>query len=141
MEEMTLPRKALSQTEQNMLAYFETHDVKYVAEDGVFINMGTGETYKGRAEIGGMLHYIYHVAFDAKVQPIDYVITEDKAMVQGFFKGKHIGEFFGVPATNKNVEVPLCVTYELKDGLIQKARIYMLAGVLVKQLTEDVVAS
>jgi len=135
MEEMTLPKQARSQTEQNMLAYFETHDVKYIAEDGVFISMNTGETYKGRAEIGAMLHYFYHVAFDAKVQPIDHLITEDKAMVQGFFKGKHIGEFAGIPATNKDVEVPLCVTYELKDGLVQKARIYMPGDVMMKQLT------
>lgn len=132
--ESTLQTNALTTAQQNLLAYFETHDLKYVAEDAVFINMGTGETYKGRAEIGALLHYIYHIAFDAKVQPIDFVITEDKAMVQGFFKGKHIGEFAGIPPTNKDVEVPLCVTYELKDGLIQKARIYMLGDVLMKQL-------
>jgi|GEM_PF-360752 len=134
MEEMTLPKQGLSAAQQNMLAYFETHDPRYVAEDAVFINMGTGETYKGRAEIGAMLHYIYQVAFDAKVQPVDHVITEDKAMVQGFFKGKHIGEFAGIPATNNYVEVPMCVTYELKSGLIQKARIYFLTDVLLKQL-------
>ena len=49
MEEVTLQKEALSQTRQNLKNYFETHDVnKYVAEDAVFRNLGTGETYTGR---------------------------------------------------------------------------------------------
>jgi hypothetical protein len=134
MEEMTLPKEATATTKSNLLAYFETHDVNYVAEDGVFKNLSTGETYKGRAEIGAMLHYMYHVAFDAKAEFTSYIIMENKAQVEGFFKGKHIGEINGIKPTNKEVNVPLCVTYDLKDGLIKEARIYMLVDVLLQQL-------
>ena len=140
MKEMTLQRQALTTTQQNMLDYFETHDAKYVAEDAIYYNMATGEVYNGRTEIGAMLHYTYHVAFDARVNTIDYLITEEKAMVQGYFKGKHIGEFAGIPATQKEVEVPLCVTYSLKDGLIYEARIYMQANVLLQQLGVNILA-
>lgn len=117
-----------------MLAYFQTHDVKYVAEDAVFKSLSTGEEYRGRAEIGAMLHYVYHVAFDARVETKSYIITEEKAQVEGLFTGRHIGDFAGIPATNKEVSVPLCVTYDLRNGLIQEARIYMLADVLMQQL-------
>lgn len=119
---------------KNMEAYFDTHDVKYVTEDAVFINMGTGEETRGREAIGQMLHYIYHVAFDAKAEFDGSIITEERAMVEGFFRGKHIGEFAGIPATHKEVKVPLCVTYKLKDGLIKEARIYMLGDVMMRQL-------
>ncbi len=129
-----LEQTALQTTEQNMLAYFETHDIRYVAEDAVFRNLSTGEVYTGRAEIGGMLHYIYHVAFDAKAEKFNYLVTEDKAFVEGYFKGRHIGEIAGIQPTEKEVDVPLCVTYDLKNGLIQEARIYMLTEVLMKQL-------
>jgi len=57
MEETMLQSEALTLAQTNMLDYFQTHDVKYIAEDGVFRNMSTGEMYKGRAEIGAMIHY------------------------------------------------------------------------------------
>lgn len=136
MQETMLENETLSATQQNMQAYFATHDVKYIAQDATFKNMGTGEVYKGREEIAGMLHYIYHVAFDARAEMFSSVITEDKAVVEGNFKGRHIGEFAGIPATNKEVNVPLCVTYDLKNGLVQEARIYMLGDILISQLTQ-----
>lgn len=123
-----------SQTKANMDAYFKTHDVKYVAEDAVFINMATGERHQGRDAIAGMLHYIYHVAFDAKATINNRIITEDKAMLEGFFIGRHIGSFAGIEATQREVNVPLCVAYSLEDGLIQEARIYMQVNVLIEQL-------
>ena len=134
MEEMLLKTEALQQAEKNMLDYFNTHDVKYVAEDAVFRNIGTGETYRGRAEIGAMLHYFYKVAFDARAEMTNHFITEDKAMVEGMVRGKHTGEIFGIPATGKEINVPMCVTYQLKNGLIQEAHIYMMNDVLLQQL-------
>ncbi|HVK97116.1 MAG TPA: ester cyclase [Flavisolibacter sp.] len=134
MEEITLQQNALSVAQKNMLEYFSTHDVKFLTEDAVFKNLNTGEVYTGRAEVGGMLHYIYHVAFDAKAELKSFAITEEKAVIEGLFVGKHIGEFAGIPATNKNVNVPLCVTYDLQDGLIKEARIYLLAHVMMRQL-------
>ena len=134
MEETKLQMEALSLAQKNMQDYFQTHDVKYVAEDAVFKHLGTGETYTGKAEIGGMLHYFYHVAFDAKAEIKNFIISEDKAQWDGFFIGKHIGEFAGIQPTNKEVNVPISVSYDLKDGLVKEARIFMLADVLLQQL-------
>jgi predicted ester cyclase len=134
MEELTLKKDAQALAQQNVLAYFESHDMKYVAEDAVFRNLSTGQEHKGKAEIGAMLHFMYHVAFDAKAEVKNYVITEDKANVEALFKGRHIGEIAGIAATNKEVSVPLSVSYDLKDGIIQGARIYMLTEVMMQQL-------
>jgi len=135
MEELILEKDVLSTTKENMEAYFQTHDVKYVAEDAVFKHMGTGDEYKGREQIGGMLHYMYHLAFDAKAEITNKIITEKKAVLEFNFIGKHIGEFAGMPPTNKAVNVPTCISYDLEDGLIKKARIYMLGDVMMKQLS------
>ena len=134
MEEMLLKSEALQVAEKNMLDYFATHDLRYIAEDAVFRNMSTGETYRGRAEIGGMLHYFYRVAFDARAETTGHFIGENTAMVEGFIRGKHTGEFAGIPATGKEINVPMCVTYQLKDGLVQKAHIYLMNDVLLRQL-------
>ena len=127
---------SLQETQKNFKAYFESHDVQYVTEDAVFVNMGTGEETRGREAIGAMLHYIYHVAFDAHAETISYIVTEDRAMLEGYFVGRHIGEFAGIPATNKPVRVPLCVTYVLENGFIKSGRVYMLGDVMMRQLTQ-----
>jgi len=132
--EETLQKDALTTTRENILDYFKNHDLKYIAEDAVFRNLSTGEAYTGREEIGGMLHFMYHVAFDAKAEVVNAVITEDKAVVEAYFKGRHVGEIAGLKATNKEVDVPLCVSYDVKDGLIQQARIYMLGEAMMTQL-------
>ena len=134
MEEVTLQKEELVRSQQNILDYFNNHDLNYVAEDAVYRNLSTGEVYTGRAEIGAMLHFMYHVAFDAKAETVNYVITEDKAVVEAYFKGRHVGEIAGLKATNKEIDVPLCISYDLKNGLIKQARIYLLGEVMMNQL-------
>ena len=134
MEELILEKDVLSTAKENMEAYFQTHDVKYVAEDAVFTAMNTGEETRGREAVGQMLNYFYHVAFDAKAEITNKIITEKKALLEFNFVGKHIGEFAGMQPTNKAVNVPTCISYDLEDGLIKKARIYMLGDVMMKQL-------
>lgn len=135
MEEMILERDALSIAKENFENFLATHDVKYVAEDAVYQNLGTGDEYHGREAIGGMLHYMYHIAFDAKAEITNTIITEKKAMFEGNFIGRHIGEFAGIQPTNKEVNVHICVCYDLEDGLIEKGRIYFLGDELMKQLS------
>ncbi len=76
MEETMRQTPVGSDARQNMEAYFKTHDTRYVAEDAVFINMSSGEKTKGREAIAQMLNYMYHVAFDAKANIRNTIITE-----------------------------------------------------------------
>jgi len=115
--------------------YFETHDPKYLTEDTVFINMNNSELTIGRDAVAKMLHHIYHVAFDAHAEITNTIVTDDKAVLEANFVGKHIGEFAGMQPTGKNVKVPFCVTYDLdENGLVKVARVYMLESVMVQQL-------
>ena len=128
---------AVSSTEKNVLAYFENHDVQYLAEDAVFTNLSTGDESKGREEIKNFLHFMYHVAFDARAEITKKVFTENSGVLEFRFKGKHIGEFAGMQPTHKDIDVPVCVCYDLEGGLIKKARIYLLTVVLMKQLADN----
>ena len=134
MEETLLRNEALTLTQKNMLDYFQTHDPKYIAEDGVFRNMNTGEVYSGREEVAGMLNFFYQVLFDARAELDNYLITEDQAMVEGRVVGKHIGDMGPIKASGKEVNFPICVTYRLKDGLIKEANVYAVNEVLMQQL-------
>ena len=130
--------KGQTKATNNLKEFFKTHDVMYVAENAVFKNMTTGEDINGRKAIADMLNYLYHVAFDAKIIVNNTVITENNALLEASFVGKHIGEFAGIAATGKQVNVPLCVSYDLnEDGLIQHGRIYMLTDVMMQQLKNN----
>jgi predicted ester cyclase len=119
---------------KNMLAYLETHDSRYIAEDAIYINTWSGERTVGREAIAKMLNYFYRVAFDAYSKITHRIVTEHKAMVEGFFIGKHIGEFWGIGPTGKTVTVPFCASYILKNGLIKEARIFLAGEMLMGQL-------
>ncbi len=124
----------LAMAQKNMRDYLRSHDARYVTDDAVFTNKSTGERIEGREAIGKMLQFFYHIAFDAHAEFTNVLVTEEKALAEGLFIGKHIGEFAGIPATGKIVSVPLCVTYNLENGLIKEARIYMMTDVLIRQL-------
>ena len=131
----TIMKKPLPLTGRHAVeCYFETHDVKYLANDPVFINMGTGEETHGKAAVSAMLHFMYHTAFDAKAIIRNKVITHKHAMLEFVFSGTHIGEFAGITATNRHVEVPCTVVYDLENGFIKTARIYMMLNVLMQQI-------
>jgi predicted ester cyclase len=134
MQEAILEQQDISIARKNLEEYFNTHDVKFITEDAVFTSMNTGDETVGREAVGQMLNYFYHVAFDAKAEITNKIITEKKALLEFNFVGKHIGEFAGIQPTNKEVNVPTCISYDVENGLIKKARIYMLIDVLMKQL-------
>ena len=115
--------------------FVKTHDTIHVAEDAVFKSLNMAQEFKGREAIEQMLKYFYHAAFDARIIINNIIVTKRKAVLEATFTGRHIGEFANVPPTNKEVNVPMCVAYDMnEDGLIQEGRIYMLMDVMMQQL-------
>ena len=99
-------------------------DLSMMAPDVVFTNMATGDEHRGVEALAGMLHYIYHVAFDAHAETKSMIFSDNQAVLEADFVGKHIGEFAGIPPTGKDVRVPLCVVYDLESGKIKRGRVY-----------------
>ena len=109
-------------------------DVSMMSKDVVFTVMATGQENHGPEAVLGMLTYFYHIAFDASATTRALLLDEDHAAVEGDFVGKHIGEFAGIPATGKDVRVPLCVIYDLANGEITQGRVYFEMPALMAQL-------
>ena len=127
---------SIESTRETMLRYFNSghSDVSMMAEDVVFTVMATGQENRGHEGVLGMLNYFYHVAFDATATTRVMLFGENNAMVEGDFVGKHIGEFAGIPATGKDVRVPLCVVYDLENDQVKYGRIYFEMPALFQQL-------
>ena len=119
-----------------MLRYLKSEhsDTSMMADDVVFTIMATGQEHRGRDGVLGMLHYFYHIAFEATATTRVMLVSESNAMVEGDFVGKHIGEFAGIPATGKDVRVPLCVVYDLENDEIKRGRVYFEMPALLQQL-------
>src|SRR5512143_3302935 len=100
---------SVESTRSVMTRYFESghSDSSALAEDVIFTQMETGEQHRGREAVQEMLHYIYHIAFEAAIEEKNVVFAEQQAVGEWDFIGKHIGEFAGIPATGKTVRVPL----------------------------------
>jgi predicted ester cyclase len=124
----------IDQTRALVEPYLDGHDASKLAPNAVFINMSTGERHEGREAVAEMLQYIYHVAFDARAETRSVIIGEGLAAIEGDFVGRHIGDFAGVPATGREVRVPLCVTYVVGDEGITEGRVYMAVPVMMAQL-------
>jgi predicted ester cyclase len=127
---------SIESTRETMQRYFDSQhgDVSMMANDVVFTIMATGQEHRTPAGVMGMLNYFYHIAFDATATTRTVLFGESSAMVEGDFVGKHIGEFAGIPATGKDVCVPLCVVYDLENDQIKQGRVYFEMPALMQQL-------
>jgi predicted ester cyclase len=105
-----------------------------MAKDVTFTVMATGQEHQGPTAVLEMLNYFYHIAFDATATTQVTLFGENNAMVEGVFVGKHIGEFAGIPATGKDVRVPICIVYDLINNKIKNGRVYFEMPALFQQL-------
>jgi steroid delta-isomerase-like uncharacterized protein len=127
---------SIESTRDTIMRYFKSEhgDISMMAKDVTFTIMATGQESIGPDAVLGMLNYLYHIAFDATFATSLTLFGENNAMVEGDFVGKHIGEFNGIPATGKNVRVPLCIVYDLTNDQIKRARVYFEMPALLQQL-------
>jgi steroid delta-isomerase-like uncharacterized protein len=127
---------SVENTREVITKYFNSghSDVSMMADDVVFTVMATGQEHRSPDGVLQMLNYFYHVAFEATAETRNTIFADGKAVVEGDFVGRHIAEFAGIPATNKQVRVPLCVVYDLEDDLIKRGRVYFEMPVLLQQL-------
>jgi predicted ester cyclase len=128
---------SVEKTREVMLKYLHSDhtDVSMMAEGVTLTNMATGEETHGPQAVLRMLNYFYRIAFEAGFEATNTIFTENKAVLEGHFRGVHAGEFAGIPATGREVRVPMCRVYDLQNGMIIAGRIYFELPVLMAQLS------
>lgn len=103
------------------------HDVH-----GVVISP-TGGVLEGRAEIERVYRLWFSAFPDLTTQTDTSLVDGDRAVQILRFSATHAGEFFGLAATGRRVEVTVACVLTLADNrIIEERRIYDFTGVLVQ---------
>jgi steroid delta-isomerase-like uncharacterized protein len=111
---------------------------QYFSDDVSFTLMGAGQEVHGRAEVEGFIRFLHEQAFDAQPIVKTTIAGDGLAALEADFIGTHIGEFLGVPATGRQVNVPYAVIYDIAADKITALRAYMPMDVLMQQLGPSV---
>ena len=92
-----------------------------------------GGHLKGREAIE-RVYRVWLTAFpDVVWQSEEVVIDGDRAVVLAKIIGTHAGEFFGLPAAGRHIEVDVSIVMRIADGLVAtERRIYDFTGLLVQ---------
>jgi steroid delta-isomerase-like uncharacterized protein len=105
--------------------YLAGRGPQLMAEDATFHDLTQPAPIQGREAIAAMFHHLYEEAFPAaSAESRNWVANDDSVVLEFTFRGVNTGSLWGQPPTGKSVEVPMCVIYDLRDGIIRRARLY-----------------
>ena len=106
----------------------------YLDDDVTFEIIGTTVTARGRQAVRDLITVLHTQAFDATVKVKTIIAEEGQAALELEFIGTHTGDFLGMAATGKSVNVPYCVVYDIPGDKITALRIYMPMEMFSQQL-------
>jgi steroid delta-isomerase-like uncharacterized protein len=105
-----------------------------LAKDVIFTIMSTGESVQGPDAVMEMQRQFYNGSFSAKAKHTNLVIGESGAVLEARVVGTHTGEYAGIPATGKKIDVPLVVVYDVEGDFITRGRVYYEVSVFLRQV-------
>jgi steroid delta-isomerase-like uncharacterized protein len=126
-------------TSETMRSYLEAllsraDFAEYFTDDVTWTVVGTDQTMQGREPVRNFLTWMHTQAFDAHPKVKTLVVGDGQAILEADFVATHTGEFLGMPATRKSVQVPYCVVYDLRDDKIAALRAYIPMDLFTQQL-------
>jgi len=117
-------------------AAWRAHDAASLAADhapdGVVLSP-TGGVLEGREEIE-RVYRVWFTAFpDLAFGSTDVLVDGDRAVLLATVTGTHDGDFFGLPASGRQVNAVCALIYTLRDGVItHERRVLDFTGVLIQ---------
>jgi predicted ester cyclase len=128
---------SLQQTRETLMAYSDMLGKRgpygqFFADDIIFTVMGTDTVVKGRMEVEQFIRFFHQTAFDAEPVVKRMYFDDGHAAVEFEFVGTHIGEFMGVAASGRHVELPYMAAYDVAGAKITALRLYMAMDQLMR---------
>ena len=94
-----------------------------------------GEHYEGGDGVRQFYEQLMKALPDVEIGVQRRHVTDDAIVLEVVIRGTHLGEWRGLPATGRRVEIPLCgvYTFDFEDHLAGE-RIYYDRGTVLRQL-------
>ena len=131
---------------QSRLAVVEEHVRLENAHDLEGVLQTFGETaryddepwnahYQGREEVRRFYTQLMAALPDLKIEILDRHVAADTVVLEVLIHGTQLGSWRGLPATGKQVRIPLCGVYSFSsDGRLAGERIYYDRATVLRQL-------
>ena len=106
----------------------------YFTDDVTWTTVGGSQDMQGREPVRDFLLWMHTQAFDARPRVKTLIVGDGHAALEADLVGTHTGEFLGMPASGKSVQVPYCVVDDLQDDKIAALRAYIPLELFAQQL-------
>jgi len=131
---------SVERTQQALMAYLDCLGQRgmygqYFTDAVTFTLVGSGQVAAGRTAVEQFIRGFHEQAFDANPLLKTTMVGDGQAAIEMDFVGTHTGEFGGVPASGKYVNVPYAVVYDFIGDQIAALRLYMPMDVLMQQIS------
>jgi predicted ester cyclase len=93
-----------------------------------------GEIFDGAGRVDDFLSENRRAFPDFVFEPTRVSPTTDAVLVEGRFKGTHLGSWRGLPATGRKVDFAMCLIFEFEGEDMVNERIYFDIGTPLRQL-------
>lgn len=121
--------------ETYLQALSDRSDFARYLHDDVTLTVIGGPAASGCAGVTALIMALHAEMFDARVQVKRLICERYHAAAELVFVGTHTGEFAGVPASGRRIDVPYTAMYDFAvDGRISAIRIYIPMHILMAQI-------
>ncbi|MCU1302323.1 MAG: hypothetical protein JWQ87_2607 [Candidatus Sulfotelmatobacter sp.] len=94
-----------------------------------------GEHYQGGDGVRLFYEQLMRALPDLQIEVQRRHVTDDAVVLEVTIRGTHLGEWRGLPATGRRVEIPLCGVYTFdSDDRLAGEKIYYDRGTVLRQL-------
>ena len=146
MASSSIPTHRIQDTQAARLATVEQHVRLENAHDleGVLQTFGNvaqyddeawGEHYKGADGVRQFYEQMMKALPDLQIEIVRRHVTDEAVLLEVMILGTQLGEWRGLPATGRRVELPLCAVYSFDSGnRLAGEKIYYDRGTVLRQL-------
>ena len=116
-------------------ALVQAHADWPLADEVTLVDQAQARTFSGRHSVRDFLLALYVDAFqDAQLEVCCIAAGESAAAVEYVLRGRHAGDFAGIPPTGRAVVLPMALVCQIAAGQVYRASLYYDAGTLLRQL-------
>ena len=96
--------------------------------------MATNATFKGREQVAQFYTGLFDGVPDATFELINAFVGDEGVVEESILRGTHRGTLFGIPATGREIALPLTIVFPILNGQIMGERLYFDLATLARQL-------